>query len=167
MYFDFPFPVWAVVLVVLCTASALLWSVLRLQAWIPARYRITLGILRGAALLALLISFTLLLGLAVIGKLPSWFLAGYAVGFGESFPIFQLFIFVLCASVIVPSTLLMGILFPLVAVIWTSVQGLGGRARSRSTSIAPAFYAPPATPFISPSSMMTLPSVGSTVSTIS
>jgi len=80
-----------------------------------------------AALLALLISFTLLLGLSVIGKLPGWFLAGYAAGFGESFPIFQLFIFILCASVIVPSTLFMGILFPLVAVIWTSSADRAGR----------------------------------------
>ncbi len=53
MYFDFPFPIWAVLLVVLLAAGALVWSVLRLQAWIPSRYRIALACLRGAALLAL------------------------------------------------------------------------------------------------------------------
>lgn len=56
MYFDFPFPIWAVLLVVLLAAGALVWSVLRLQAWIPSRYRIALACLRGAALLALFLA---------------------------------------------------------------------------------------------------------------
>jgi spermidine synthase len=72
-----------------------------------------------AALLALMISLALLLGLPVIGKLPGWFLTGYSAGLHANFALFQLFIFALCASVIILPTLLMGILFPLVTAIWT------------------------------------------------
>ncbi|MDA9764922.1 MAG: VWA domain-containing protein [Opitutales bacterium] len=56
MHFDFPFPIWAVLLAALLAAGALAWSILRLQAWIPSRYRITLACLRGAALLALFLA---------------------------------------------------------------------------------------------------------------
>lgn len=56
MYFDLPFSFWLIVLSVLCAAGALVWSIGRLQAWIPRRYRITLGLLRGAALLALFLA---------------------------------------------------------------------------------------------------------------
>ncbi|MFC1776960.1 fused MFS/spermidine synthase [Pseudomonadota bacterium] len=80
-----------------------------------------------AALLALLISLTLLLGLPLIGKLPGLFLAGYAAGLHSNFALFQLFIFALCSSVIIMPTLFMGILFPLVTVIWTPSVGLAGR----------------------------------------
>jgi len=80
-----------------------------------------------AALLALLISLTLLTGLPLIGKLPGWFLAGYAAGLQNSFPLFQLFIFTLSFSVMILPTLFMGALFPLVAVIWTRSIGQAGR----------------------------------------
>jgi spermidine synthase len=79
-----------------------------------------------AALLAILISLTLLLGLPLIGKLPTWFLAGYSAGLKDSFPLFQLFIFALCFSVMIAPTVFMGALFPLVTVIWTrSVDQVG------------------------------------------
>jgi len=38
--------------------AALAWSVLRLHTWIPARYRITMGALRAAALLAIFLALT-------------------------------------------------------------------------------------------------------------
>ncbi|MCZ6671612.1 MAG: VWA domain-containing protein, partial [Verrucomicrobia bacterium] len=56
MHFDFPFPFWFIGLCVLLAALGVVWSVRRLQAWIPGRYRITLGLLRGAALLALFLA---------------------------------------------------------------------------------------------------------------
>ena len=56
MYFDLPYPLWAISLSVLLAAGALVWSVIRLQAWIPARYRLTIGILRGLALLVLFLA---------------------------------------------------------------------------------------------------------------
>jgi spermidine synthase len=80
-----------------------------------------------AALMAVLISMTLLLGLPLIGKLPAWFLAGYTAGLKDSFPLFQLFIFALCFSVMIAPTVLMGALFPLVAVIWTRSVARAGR----------------------------------------
>jgi spermidine synthase len=100
----------------------------RPSAWLPGIW--SRDRMAQAAALAALISLTLLLGLAVIGKLPGWFLAGYSSGLGETFPVFQLFILVLCAVVILPPTLLMGALFPLVTVIWTrgaerAGQGVG------------------------------------------
>jgi hypothetical protein len=56
MYFDLPFPIWVLLLSVAGAGGALVWSVFRLQAWIPVRFRITLGLLRGAALLALFLA---------------------------------------------------------------------------------------------------------------
>ena len=58
MYFDLPFSFFPIALLVLLAAGALIWSVFRLQAWIPTRYRITLGLLRGVALLALFLALT-------------------------------------------------------------------------------------------------------------
>ena len=80
-----------------------------------------------AALLALMISLTLLLGLPVIGKLPAWFLAGYAAGLSDNFALFQLFIFSLSIGVMIMPTLLMGVMFPLVTVIWTRSISHAGR----------------------------------------
>ena len=80
-----------------------------------------------AALLALMISLTLLLGLPVIGKLPAWFLAGYAAGLSDNFALFQLFIFSLSFGVMIVPTLLMGVMFPLVTVIWTRRFSHAGR----------------------------------------
>jgi spermidine synthase len=91
-----------------------------------------------AALLALLISLTLLLGLPVIGKLPAWFLAGYAAGLKDYFALFQLFIFSLSFGLMIVPTLLMGVMFPLVTVIWTnSIDHAGsgvGAAYATNTS---------------------------------
>ncbi len=80
-----------------------------------------------AALLALLISVTIILGLPLIGKLPGLLLAGYAAGLHHNFTLFQLFILALCSGVIFLPTLFMGILFPLVTVIWTRNIGKAGR----------------------------------------
>jgi spermidine synthase len=80
-----------------------------------------------AALLALMISLTLLLGLPLIGKLPAWFLAGYAAGLQDYFALFQLFIFSLSFGVMIAPTLLMGVMFPLVTVIWTRSISHAGR----------------------------------------
>ena len=79
-----------------------------------------------AALMAVLISLTLLLGLPLFSKLPAWFLAAYSAGLMDYFPLFQLFIFALSFSVMILPTLLMGAMFPLVAVIWTrSIEHAG------------------------------------------
>jgi spermidine synthase len=80
-----------------------------------------------AAILALSISLALLLGLPVTGKLPGWFMAGYAAGLHSNFAVFQLFIFALCASVIALPTVFMGILFPLMTAIWTPSLWYSGR----------------------------------------
>lgn len=86
--------------------------------------------LNGAALLAALIAFSLLAGLPLLQQLPAWFLAGFEwLGF-EHFLRFQLFVFLLCFSIMIVPTLLMGALFPLVAVVWTrsnerAAQGVG------------------------------------------
>ncbi|MDH3400930.1 MAG: fused MFS/spermidine synthase [Chromatiales bacterium] len=80
-----------------------------------------------AALLAVLTSLTLLLGLPLIGKLPGWFFAGYLAGLKDHFQLFQLFIFTLSFSVMILPTLLMGALFPLVTVIWTPGIERAGR----------------------------------------
>tara|TARA_B100001123_G_C15337244_1_gene1033311 strand:- start:2080 stop:4254 length:2175 start_codon:yes stop_codon:yes gene_type:complete len=56
VYFDFPYPAWIVVIAVLLAGTALAWSNLRLQAWIPTRFRFVLGLLRGVALLALFLA---------------------------------------------------------------------------------------------------------------
>ncbi len=91
-----------------------------LPSWLPNRMAL-------AALLAVLISLTLLLGLPLIGRLPAWFLAGYSAGLKDSFALFQLFIFLLCFSLMILPTLLMGAMFPLVTVIWTRSFGRVGR----------------------------------------
>lgn len=80
-----------------------------------------------AAFLALLIGMSLLLSLALIGKLPGWFLSGYASGLHANFTVFQLFIFLLSFSVMILPTFLMGLMFPLVAVIWTRAATEAGR----------------------------------------
>lgn len=86
--------------------------------------------LQRAAGLAALIAFSLLLGLPLIGQLPVWFLRGFERIGADNFFVFQSFIFLLSASIIIVPTLVMGALFPLVAVIWTSsnrhaAQGVG------------------------------------------
>jgi len=79
-----------------------------------------------AALLAFLIGLTTLSSLFVIGQLPGWFLRGYEAGWVENFTFYQMLIFALCFAVMFPPTLLMGALFPLLAVTWTaSLKGAG------------------------------------------
>ncbi|MBE9548603.1 MAG: fused MFS/spermidine synthase [Proteobacteria bacterium] len=80
-----------------------------------------------ATLLTVLIGLTLLLGLPLIGMLPGWLLAGFAAGLQDNFRLFQLFIFVLSFGLMILPTLFMGILFPLVTVIWTHSVGRAGR----------------------------------------
>ena len=80
-----------------------------------------------AALLCVLIGLTLLLGLPMIGKLPGWFLMGFDAGLQDNFRLFQLFIFTLSFGLMILPTLFMGILFPLVTVIWTRSIGWAGR----------------------------------------
>ena len=58
MHFDLPFSIGLILLLVVLAGAALLWSVLRLHTWIPVRYRITLGVLRAAALLAIFLALT-------------------------------------------------------------------------------------------------------------
>lgn len=58
MHFDLPFSIGLILLLVVFAGAALAWSVLRLHTWIPARYRITLGALRAAALLAIFLALT-------------------------------------------------------------------------------------------------------------
>ena len=63
----------------------------------------------------------------MIGKLPGWLLAGFAAGLQDNFRLFQLFIFTLSFGLMVLPTLFMGVLFPLVTVIWTRSIGRAGR----------------------------------------
>lgn len=84
-----------------------------------------------ATSLAFLIAMATLLSLLVITHLPAWFLQGYAAGWVENFALYQLFMFVLCFAVMFLPTALMGALFPLLAVTWTSSlkgagKGIGG-----------------------------------------
>jgi spermidine synthase len=84
-----------------------------------------------AAALAFLIGLTTLLGLAVIARLPEWFLLAYGAGWVVNFDLFQLLMFAMCFALMFVPTLLMGALFPLLAVTWTSSlenagRGIGG-----------------------------------------
>ena len=80
-----------------------------------------------ASILCVLIGLTLLLGLPLIGKLPGWLLMAYAAGLQDNFRLFQLFIFALSFGLMILPTLFMGVLFPLVTVIWTRGVGATGR----------------------------------------
>lgn len=84
------------------------------------------GRMAQAALLALLISLTLLLGLPLIGQLPGWFLSGYS-SLKDNFSLFQSYVFLLSFSIMILPTLFMGALFPLVTVIWTRSADRAGR----------------------------------------
>ncbi|MCB1123395.1 MAG: VWA domain-containing protein, partial [Verrucomicrobiae bacterium] len=56
MHLDIPFPFVWILLLALLAGGALAWSIFRLHSWIPVRYRVTLGALRGAALLVLFLA---------------------------------------------------------------------------------------------------------------
>ena len=56
MRFDLPISIWVILLAVGLAGIALVWSALRLQAWIPFKNRMVLAVLRGAALLALFLA---------------------------------------------------------------------------------------------------------------
>jgi spermidine synthase len=88
-----------------------------------------------AAGLALLISLTLLAGLAMIGRLPAWFLGAWASGLHANFAVFQLFVFLLCFSLMILPTLFMGALFPLVTVVWTRRFSAAGRGVGQAYAI--------------------------------
>ena len=80
-----------------------------------------------AAALAFLTGLTTLLGLAVIARLPEWFLLAYAAGWVVNFDLFQVLMFAMCFALMFVPTLLMGALFPLLAVTWTSSLQSAGR----------------------------------------
>ena len=80
-----------------------------------------------AALLAILTSLGLLLGLPLVAKFPDWFMAAFAAGLKDSFALYQLFIFALSCCLMILPTLLMGALFPLVTTIWTTSGERAGR----------------------------------------
>jgi spermidine synthase len=86
--------------------------------------------LKTASIVAVGIAFSILLGLPLIAKLPTLFIQGFETTHSVGFPLFQLFIFSLCFSLMIVPTLFMGALFPLVTVIWTrsgdrAGQGVG------------------------------------------
>lgn len=91
--------------------------------------------LKQAAILALLIGFTLLLGLPLIGQLPQWFMQGFEQAIAIDFAVFQLFVFSLCFVVMILPTLFMGALFPLVTVIWTSSNQRAGQGVGNAYAI--------------------------------
>jgi len=96
-------------------------------AWLSRKGNSVEARFRLAALLAFLIALTGLLSLALIGQLPSWFLAGYEAGWVQKFTVYQVFIFALCFAVMFLPTLFMGALFPLLAVSWTGPVEKAGR----------------------------------------
>lgn len=94
-----------------------------LYRWLAPRHGLGRALqqsrLARAAVLAALIGFALVAGLPLIGRLPHWFLAGFAAIGADRFALFQLFIFALSFGVMIVPTLLMGALFPLITVVWT------------------------------------------------
>jgi len=79
-----------------------------------------------ASMLAFLTGLFTLLSLSLIAQLPAWFLRGYAAGWVQDFGLYRVFMFALSFVVMFVPTLLMGALFPLLAVIRTSsLQGAG------------------------------------------
>ncbi|MSQ97671.1 MAG: hypothetical protein EXR85_00005 [Xanthomonadales bacterium] len=80
-----------------------------------------------AASLAFFAGLAILLGLLVIVRLPRWFLQGYDAGWVDDFATYQVFIFALSLAPMILPTLLMGALFPLLAVTWTRSQESAGR----------------------------------------
>lgn len=87
-----------------------------------------------AAVTAGLAGLTIIAGVPLLAKLPEWFLAGYSAGLGDHFAQFQLYIFGLAFVLMFLPTLLMGVMFPLVAVIWT--RQFAGAARGVGTAYA-------------------------------
>lgn len=80
-----------------------------------------------ATMLAFLTGLTSLLSLTLIARLPLWFLLGFEAGWVQDFAVYQVFIFALCFAVMIVPTLLMGALFPLLAVTWTGNSAGTGR----------------------------------------
>jgi spermidine synthase len=75
-----------------------------------ARRGVTLA---AAAVLEIAIGFSVLAGIPLLGKLPELFLAGYRLGIHQSFPLLQLFAFLLASTVLIVPTLFLGALLPL------------------------------------------------------
>ena len=80
-----------------------------------------------AAAIAGVIGATILVGIPLLAKLPEWYLTGYSAGLYNNFALFQGYIFFLAFMLMVLPTLFMGLLFPLVTVIWTDVATATGR----------------------------------------
>jgi len=97
--------------------------------WIfPGSTRMTaLARLPQTAVVAGLAGFTILAGIPLLAMLPEWFLAGYAAGLKDNFARFQAYIFGLAFALMFLPTLFMGVLFPLVTVIWTRHFASAGR----------------------------------------
>ena len=87
--------------------------------------------MRLAGVLELLTGGTAILGLWILGRLPELFLAGAGAGLLESFAGFQFLTFSLCAAIMLPPTLLLGALFPLITGIWVrDTRSVGGSVGS-------------------------------------
>ncbi len=82
--------------------------------------------LKVAFYLQLGISLSAVVSLSLISQMPILFVHGWTVLHG-SFPLFQAYMFVLTAIVILVPTLLLGALFPLITGIWTNRTGAVGR----------------------------------------
>ncbi len=82
---------------------------------------------RLASGLAFLTGIFTLLSLSLIARLPEWFLRGYEAGWVQEFGDYQRFMLLLSFMVMIIPTLLMGALFPLLAVLWAGT--LQGAAR--------------------------------------
>lgn len=83
--------------------------------------------LHQAGIVAGVIGFAILAGVPLLAMLPEWFIAAYAAGLKNNFALFQLFIFGLAFALMILPTLFMGVLFPLITVIWTSHFSGAGR----------------------------------------
>lgn len=66
-------------------------------------------------------------GLLLIHRLPGWFLWGFQQGAGEVFGFFQLYVTVLCMTVMLVPTFLLGAMFPLMAALWSRRAETVGR----------------------------------------
>lgn len=94
--------------------GSLLWNRLSsMRGWVSVSAR-----LREAAWLELLTAVFAVAGLRLVGWLPQFFLQGAEIGMHQDFGRFQLLIFSLSALLMLPATLALGALFPLVTALW-------------------------------------------------
>ncbi len=76
------------------------------------------GRFREAAVLEALVGFLAVAGLHLVPHLPGLFLRGAELGMHEDFGRFQILIFGLSALLMLPATLALGALFPLLTTLW-------------------------------------------------